>query len=451
MLHPSTKKLIDKLIEMTAATKITWQDGDDGTCVYDTEGYRVVIGQSPSRVVLLDAGERVLESVTDAMLCSAVDENGRNYSVKVDLLVSGARREIMGAEAAISKIVSALDLTAQEAPDAEALQAAAEPEAEVVPPDEEEPVLESRVAKFIADKTSAVETAEPVAGLRPVVEADDVADVSGTPWDVPETAISGASADAADFVDLDGAPASFSPSGKKVEMLSVPDAEDRKPEPEDYAMAAAATSSSEEFSTVAPEPEDITPSPDKASERAEVVRLSAPAARAIVHASPYWDGHGRSINALTETPDIYTRSAPKVVEVRDEPVVIEMDTDLSAPESVCVDVDDSDFEIGDFDVIEVFPEPSEAGQLREKNAVSVEIGGIGMSSSVDPADLPYEFATPETIVKGTVSDEVVPDTRAAAETEAASGTEAEDKTKEPSTEEVLADIRKTVHKYNPWM
>ena len=118
MLHPSTKRLIDKLIEMTSASKITWAEGDDGTCIYDTEGYRVTIGQSPSRVVLLDAGGRVLETVSDSLLANTIDTNGLQYTVKVDQLVSTARRQITGATDVIDRIVTALDLTGKREPPA---------------------------------------------------------------------------------------------------------------------------------------------------------------------------------------------------------------------------------------------------------------------------------------------------------------------------------------------
>ena len=34
MLHPSTKRLIDKLIEMTDASKITWLEGEDLSLIH---------------------------------------------------------------------------------------------------------------------------------------------------------------------------------------------------------------------------------------------------------------------------------------------------------------------------------------------------------------------------------------------------------------------------------
>ena len=88
MLHPSTRKLIDKLYEMTEAAKITWAEGDADTCIYDTEGYRVTIGQTPTHLVLSDAGGRILETVTESMLKNVRTGVGETYALKVDDLVS---------------------------------------------------------------------------------------------------------------------------------------------------------------------------------------------------------------------------------------------------------------------------------------------------------------------------------------------------------------------------
>ncbi len=117
MLHPSTKKLIDKLLEMTTASKLTWLEGDDGTCFYDTEGYRVTIGHAPSRLVLLDSSGRVLETASDTLLTSTTDDTGTSYAVKIDQMVSEARRQVTDAVPIIDRIVSALDLDSDGVPD----------------------------------------------------------------------------------------------------------------------------------------------------------------------------------------------------------------------------------------------------------------------------------------------------------------------------------------------
>ncbi|HBH90352.1 MAG TPA: hypothetical protein DDY27_10690, partial [Hyphomonadaceae bacterium] len=172
MLHPSTKRLIDKLIEMTEASKITWLEGEDGTCIYDTEGYRVTIGQAPSRVVLLDAGGRVLETVSESILANTTDSNGMQYTLRVDNLVSTARRQITGATDVIDRIVSALELDKEKKPDRKSKDKVvpATPRPEVTFPDQ--PEMASRVA-MLAAKVNGVPPEE-VADEEEVLELDDV-------------------------------------------------------------------------------------------------------------------------------------------------------------------------------------------------------------------------------------------------------------------------------------
>ena len=51
-IHPSTKKLIDRLYDMTLDRKIDWKQGPDGAVVYDTERYRVTLVGTPTEVIL---------------------------------------------------------------------------------------------------------------------------------------------------------------------------------------------------------------------------------------------------------------------------------------------------------------------------------------------------------------------------------------------------------------
>ena len=62
MLHPSTKRLIDKLSEMTRKQRVTWTEGENAAVVHDTEGYRVVITPEPHSVLLTDAMGREIET-----------------------------------------------------------------------------------------------------------------------------------------------------------------------------------------------------------------------------------------------------------------------------------------------------------------------------------------------------------------------------------------------------
>ncbi len=173
MLHPSTQKLIEKLIEMTEDSKIAWQEGDEETCFYDTEGYRVTVGQSPSRLVLQDASGRVLETVSDALLSASKDVDGLSYSLKIEKLVSDVRRQLTGVDAIIDSIVSALDLDGDADSDDDGGQY------DMMFPDQSE--MASRVA-LLAEKVNSkppvyddVEDEDENAGEPDLVEVEPVA------------------------------------------------------------------------------------------------------------------------------------------------------------------------------------------------------------------------------------------------------------------------------------
>ena len=57
-IHPSTKKLIDRLYDMTLERKIEWKPGADGAVVYDTERYSVTLTGNPTEVILCSDSER---------------------------------------------------------------------------------------------------------------------------------------------------------------------------------------------------------------------------------------------------------------------------------------------------------------------------------------------------------------------------------------------------------
>lgn len=168
MLHPSTKKLVDKLLEMTAASKIDWKEGDEASCFYDTEGYRVTIGQSPSRLVLLDAGGRVLETASEILLNGTTDHTGMTYAAKVEQMVAEARRQLTGSVAAIDHIVSALDLSGNGFPDIEEEAPAAESGVTAYPDETE---MTSRVAALAHRVNSVPPESEPEADAEPETDA----------------------------------------------------------------------------------------------------------------------------------------------------------------------------------------------------------------------------------------------------------------------------------------
>lgn len=116
MLHPSTKRLIDKLSDMTRKQRVAWIEGENGTVVHDTEGYRVVLTPEPHAVLLTDGMGREIETCLPEEFADDVDAHGRPYSKFVAELYREAHRHARGAEKAISALLAGLDASEEEAP-----------------------------------------------------------------------------------------------------------------------------------------------------------------------------------------------------------------------------------------------------------------------------------------------------------------------------------------------
>tara|TARA_B100000749_G_scaffold52109_1_gene37855 strand:- start:480 stop:2222 length:1743 start_codon:yes stop_codon:yes gene_type:complete len=127
MLHPSTKRLIDKLGDMTRRQKVAWQEGEDGNITHDTEGYRVTLTADPHAVLLTDSQGREIETCSPTEFADEIDAEGRPYAQFVEELYREAKRHARGAEEAISAVLAGLD----------AVEAPAE---EVIDPPVDEPV-----------------------------------------------------------------------------------------------------------------------------------------------------------------------------------------------------------------------------------------------------------------------------------------------------------------------
>jgi hypothetical protein len=132
MLHPSTKRLIDKLGDMTRRQKVTWQEAEDGRMTHDTEGYRVTLTPEPYAVLLTDAQGREIETCSPSDFADDIDNNGRPYTLFVEELYREAKRHARGAEEAISAVLAGLDAVEIDAGDApsDLAEDAAEPDAE---------------------------------------------------------------------------------------------------------------------------------------------------------------------------------------------------------------------------------------------------------------------------------------------------------------------------------
>ena len=183
MLHPSTKRLIDKLSEMTRKQRVTWTEGEHATVVHDTEGYRVVITPEPHTVLLTDALGREIETCTPEEFADDVDSHGRPYAKFIAELYREAARHARGTEKAIRTLLAGLDSVEIE-PQAAAVAAA--PVLHLVDaPDattDETAPIESET-----EITAAVATlADQINGTPPAAEAEIVAAPEPEPEPAPE-------------------------------------------------------------------------------------------------------------------------------------------------------------------------------------------------------------------------------------------------------------------------
>lgn len=111
MLHPSTKKLIDRLCEMTLQRKIDWASGDTaGSLAYDTEGYRVVLEGEPACLILCDALGNELERASIEDLETTRHIDGGTYDGVIETMRADAARIAMGTENAIASVLDGLSL-----------------------------------------------------------------------------------------------------------------------------------------------------------------------------------------------------------------------------------------------------------------------------------------------------------------------------------------------------
>ncbi len=185
MLHPSTKRLIDKLSEMTRKQRVAWSEGENGTITHDTEGYRVVLTPEPHAVLLTDALGKIIESCTPDDFSDDTDTAGRPYSSFVADLFREAHRHARGTEKAIHSVLRGLE-TIDAAPEAEP-EIALDP-AELIedPGDDTDslpeayPELEGQndMARAVASMADELNGGTPETGLEPAPEPDKAEDAS---------------------------------------------------------------------------------------------------------------------------------------------------------------------------------------------------------------------------------------------------------------------------------
>lgn len=187
MLHPSTKRLIDRLSEMTSQRKIEWAAGEHPDhLIYDTEGYRVLLEGQPAALVLCDALGSELERASPEALADAQHVDGGTYEAILETMREDAARIARGTEMAIASVLDGLHRQNEEAEGTEEPQSNPEDtqadEAPVTAPDTHEDSAGETDIGFLQDdnteetdtETHAPEPVEPLGmDLGAVGDEDD--------------------------------------------------------------------------------------------------------------------------------------------------------------------------------------------------------------------------------------------------------------------------------------
>ena len=160
MLHASTRKLIDRLAEMTELSKLDWTETEDGQISYSTEGYSVSLTESPNEVVITSKDGKELERASAEDLAATQDDEGQVYTAIVAAMTAEASRIARGTERAISTLLAGMDNTADEAPTKPA---------EVI----EETVEDITLAEDPVDDTTAI-AADTIETIDPEPETDTI-------------------------------------------------------------------------------------------------------------------------------------------------------------------------------------------------------------------------------------------------------------------------------------
>lgn len=170
MLHPSTKKLIDRLAEMTALKQIDWAETEDGGVVYATEGYSVHLTDTPPQVVLATEKGKLLEEASEGLLKDTPHEEHGNYGDLIVAVVKEASRIAKGTEAAIDALLAGLSGQSPNKRKSDTVPTAAD--AETVVGDEDEGETDLPVDESIPP--SALLEDEPEERLHAGFDEDDV-------------------------------------------------------------------------------------------------------------------------------------------------------------------------------------------------------------------------------------------------------------------------------------
>ncbi len=159
MLHPSTKKLIDRLTEMTERGKLNWAEAENNAVTYVTEGYSVSLTAEPNELVIISSEGKELERATVEQLAATASETGATYTAIIAALTQEASRIARGTESAISSLLAGIDIDDQPLPETPETHGL-----ETQPPPDDAGDTDAQV-EDIADETDAAasEAPEPLA------------------------------------------------------------------------------------------------------------------------------------------------------------------------------------------------------------------------------------------------------------------------------------------------
>ncbi len=182
MLHASTRKLIDRLAEMTELGKLDWTEGASGQINYSTEGYSVSLTEGPNELVITSKDGKELERASAEELASTQSESGIAYAEIVAAMTMEASRIARGTEVAISTLLAGMESSTDGSETASVVETS-EPtvvEAETLP---EDPVDETM---DLATETIESISPEPTDVTDEPTEASSDA-LPSEPVDEPET------------------------------------------------------------------------------------------------------------------------------------------------------------------------------------------------------------------------------------------------------------------------
>jgi len=180
MLHASTRKLIDRLAEMTELGKLDWVEGADGAINYSTEGYSVSLTEAPNELIITSKDGKELERASAEELAATESEENTPYAVIVAAMTKEAARIARGTETAISTLLAGM----QDAP----------AETEVTHSEESEMLEED-----LGDDTA-------VAASEAIEVSEEVAEAAVVDEDISESEVQADTPDTVDTSDTEVAP-----------------------------------------------------------------------------------------------------------------------------------------------------------------------------------------------------------------------------------------------------